>query len=160
MDVFAKRNGHWIQVASNTVVDPEWRSARMSANAILNDGVRQQILAAREQVWRAWFANDAAKLSEFIPEEAIALGAGGWQDRSAILAGAKQFADSGAKLTKLDFPRTEIQMYGNTIILFTSYQFETEKDGSRSVSSGNAIETFVRRDNKLVNTGWILSGKP
>lgn len=159
MDVFAKRNGKWIQVASNTVVDPAWRSSRMSTNAVLNDRVKQQILAAREAVWRAWFGNDTAKLNEFIPEEAVAIeGGGGWQDRAAILAGAKQFADSGAKLTKLEFPRTDIQMYGNTIILFTSYHLETEKDGNKSMSSGNAIETFVRRDNKLVNTGWILSG--
>jgi hypothetical protein len=50
-------------------------------------------------------------------------------------------------------------MYGNTVILFTSYTLETEKDGKKLASSGNAIETFVRRDNRLVNTGWILSGK-
>ena len=158
MDVFAKRNGKWIQVASNTVVDPEWRASRMSANANVNPRMRQFILDAREQVWRAWFANDRAKLDQLIPDEALALESGNaWQNKEAILAGAKQFAESGAKLTKLDFPRTEIQMYGNTVILFTSYALETEKDGKKTASSGNAIETFVRRDNRLVNTGWILS---
>mgnify|MGYP003289217576 CR=1 FL=1 len=30
MDVYAKRNGSWIQVASHTVVDPEWRAEQMS----------------------------------------------------------------------------------------------------------------------------------
>ena len=161
MDVFAKRNGRWIQVASNTVVDPDWRASRMSANTTMNDRLRQQILAAREAVWRAWFANDRAKLDEVIPEEAVAIGpGGGFQNREAIFANSKQFADSGTKLTRLEFPRTEIQMYGNTIILFSSYQFETVKDGAKSTSEGNAIETFVRRDNKLVNTGWILSGRP
>jgi ketosteroid isomerase-like protein len=158
MDVFAKRSGKWIQVASNTVVDPAWRASRMSTNAVLNDRTRQQILAAREEVWRAWFGNDRTKLDELIPQEAVAIEpGGGWQDRAAILNGAKQFADSGAKLTRLEFPRTEIQMYGNTVLLFTSYQIETEKDGKKTASAGNAIETFVRRDNKLVNTGWILS---
>lgn len=158
MDVFAKRNGKWIQVASNTVVDPGWRASRMSTNAVLNDRVRQQILDSREAVWRAWFGNDRAKLDQLIPDEALALESGNaWENKEAILAGAKQFADSGAKLTKLEFPRTEIQMYGNTMILFTNYRFETEKDGKTSTSSGNAIETFVRRDNRLVNTGWILS---
>ena len=158
MDVFAKRNGKWIQVASNTVVDPAWRTSRMSANAVLNDRVKQQILTAREQVWRAWFANDRPKLDEFIPEEALAIGPDGtFQNRDAIFAASKQFAQSGMKLTKLEFPRTEIQMYGNTVILFSSYQFETDKDGAKSLNLGNAIETFVRRNNKLVNTGWILS---
>ena len=158
MDVFAKRNGRWIQVASNTVVDPGWRASRMSTNAVLNDRMRQFILTSREQVWRAWFANDRAKLDQLIPDEALALESGdAWQNKAAILAGAKQFADSGARLTKLEFPRTEIQMYGNTIILFTSYRIETEKEGKASTSSGNAIETLVRRDNRLVNTGWILA---
>ena len=157
MDVFAKRNGKWIQVASNTVVDPAWRTSRMSANAALNDRVKQQILAAREQVWRAWFANDRPKLDEYIPQEAVAIGPGGvFQNRDAIFAASKQFAESGMKLSKLEFPRTEIQMYGNTVILFSSYQFETDKDGAKSLNLGNAIETFVRRNNKLVNTGWIL----
>jgi hypothetical protein len=48
-------------------------------------------------------------------------------------------------------------MYGNTVILYTSYALETEKDGKKTASTGNAIETFVRRENGLVNTGWILS---
>ena len=30
MDVYAKRKGSWIQVASHTVVDPEWRAEQMS----------------------------------------------------------------------------------------------------------------------------------
>jgi len=158
MDVFAKRSGKWIQVASNTVVDPEWRASRSSVSANVSPRLRQVILDAREQVWRAWFANDRAKLDKLIPDEAIALESGNaWQNKEAILTGAKAFADSGAKLTKLEFPRTEIQMYGNTVIIFTSYALETEKDGKKTASAGNAIETFVRRENGLVNTGWILS---
>ena len=30
MDVYAKRKGSWIQVASHTVVDPEWRAEQMA----------------------------------------------------------------------------------------------------------------------------------
>ena len=161
MDVFAKRDGRWVQAASYTAQDPTWKNKQAALPARVSDQARQQILAVREAVWRAWFANDRAKLDELIPEETIALGSGeGWQNKEAILANAKQFADSGAKLTRLEFPRTEIQMYGNTVILYSSYLFETEKDGKTSTSAGNAIETFVRRDNRLVNTGWILSSKP
>jgi len=49
-----------------------------------------------------------------IPEEAIAIDDASeqWFHRTAILAGAKSFADSGAKLVKLEFPRTEMQVYG------------------------------------------------
>lgn len=159
LDVFAKRDGRWIQVASHTVVDPTWRNERATTPANLPPQIRQQILNEREAVWRAWFANDRAKLEEMIPDEAVAIEAGSkdWQNRVAIFEGAKKFAESGARLTRLEFPRTEIQAYGNTIILFTSYLFEIEKDGQKSTSTGSGVETFVRRNGKFVNTGWLLA---
>jgi hypothetical protein len=159
MDVYARRAGGWIQVASHTVVDPAWRSEQTAAPANLSPRTRQQILDSREAVWRAWFAGDRAQLETMLPEEALAVESGSkeWQNRAAILDGAKHFAESGAKLVRLEFPRTEIQMYGNTVILYTSYLFETEKDGQRNTSAGSGVETFVRRGNKLVNTGWLLA---
>lgn len=159
MDVYAKREGGWIQVASHTVVDPTWRAERTATLANLPPQVRQQILDAREAVWRAWFAGDRAKLETMLPDEAIAVESSSkeWQNRAAILDGAKSFADSGAKLVRLEFPRTEMQVYGNTIILYTSYLFETEKDGKRNTSAGSGVETFVRRGGKFINTGWLLA---
>src|SRR5215470_18882330 len=62
MDVYAKRKGGWIQVASHTVVDPEWRAQQTSRPVTLSPQVRQRILAAREAVWKAWFTNDRATL--------------------------------------------------------------------------------------------------
>ena len=125
-------------------------------------GMRQQILSAREAVWKAYFANDRAALEKLIPEEAIAIDDGN-ADRSdwdAILAGAKEFTDSGAKLVRLEFPQTEIQVYGNTVILYTTYLYETEAKGKRTTKSGRGTEMFVRRGNDLVNVGWHLdSGK-
>lgn len=162
MDVYAKRDGNWIQVASHTVVDPKWRSERNAQPAInILPQIRQQILDARQSVWRAWFANDRPKLEELIPDDAIAIASGdkNWQNRAAILDDAKKFADSGAKLIRLEFPRTDIQIYGSTIILYTSYLFETEKDGTKTTNMGKGIETFVRRNGKLVNTGWLLAGE-
>jgi uncharacterized protein DUF4440 len=162
MDVYAKRNGGWIQVASHTAVDPEWRAEQMSKPLPLTPQIRQRILAAREAVWKAWFANDRAMLEKLIPEETIAIDNGeeGWSDRAAILAGAKRFADSGGKLVRLEFPKTEIQVYGNTVIIYTTYVYETELDGKRSTASGRATEMFVRRGEDLVNVGWHMdSGK-
>jgi hypothetical protein len=122
--------------------------------------MRQQILAAREAVWRAYFANDRASLEKLIPDEAIAIdeGAEAWSDRAAILAGAKRFAESGAKLVKLAFPKTEMQIYGNTIIIYTSYVYEIEANGRREARSGRGTEMFVRRGDDLVNVGWHLDG--
>src|ERR1051326_6895063 len=92
MDVYAKRKGGWIQVASHTVVDPEWRAEQMSRPLNLTPQIRDRILAAREKVWRAWFANDRATLEKLIPEEVIAIhnGGAGWSNSAAIVAGAQR----------------------------------------------------------------------
>jgi ketosteroid isomerase-like protein len=162
MDVYAKRKGSWIQVASHTVIDPEWRAEQMSRPTNLTPQIRERILAAREAVWKAWFTNDRPTLEKLIPEETIAIdaGDGGWSDRAAVLASAKRFVDSGGKLLKLEFPKTEIQVYGNTVIIYTTYLYEIEMNGQRSTSSGRATEMFVRRGDDLVNVGWHMdSGK-
>ena len=158
MDVYAKRNGRWIQAASHTVIDPSWRAARMAMPATVPPPVRQQILEVREAVWKAYFSNDRATLEKLIPEEAIAINDGSerWADRASILAGAEGFAKSGAKLVRLEFPKTEMQIYGNTVILYTTYLYEIEKDGKRNTTSGRGTEIFVRRNGQLVNTGWHL----
>lgn len=159
MDVYAKRNGNWIQVASHTVVDPEWRNEQMSQLRTITPEVRAHILAKRDAVWKAWFANDRPALEKLIPEEVIAIGDGDsdWADRAKIFADAKAFADSGAKLVKIEFPKTEIQAYGNTVLIYTTYVYEIESNGKRTTSSGRATEMFVRRGDELVNVGWHLS---
>ena len=161
MDIYAKRKGNWIQVASHTAVDPDWRAQQMSQPRPITPEIRERILAKREAVWRAWFANDRATLEKLIPEEAIAINDGeeGWSDRAAIFASAKSFVDRGGKLVRLEFPKTEIQAYGNTVLIYTSYIYETEVNGQRSTSSGRGTEMFVRRGDELVNVGWHLSQK-
>lgn len=158
MDVYAKRNGSWIQVASHTVVDPEWRAEQMSKPMTIGPEVRQRILAAREAVWKAWFANDRAMLEKLVPEEVIAInnGEGEWSNRMAVLDGARRFAESGGKLVKLEFPKTEIQVYGNTVLVYTTYVYDIEMNGKRTTASGRATEMFVRRGDDLVNVGWHM----
>lgn len=162
MDVYAKRKGSWIQAGSYTAVDPEWRATQMSQSQTITPQMRQRILEAREAVWKAWFSNDRAALERLLPEETIAIDNGneGFSNRATVLEGAKRFADSGGKLVRLEFPKTEMQVYGNTIIIYTTYLYETEVNGSRSTASGRATEMFVRRGDELVNVGWHMdSGK-
>lgn len=158
MDVYAKRKGSWIQVASHTVVDPDWRAEQLSKPLTISPQIRQRILAAREAVWKAWFANDRVTLEKLIPEEVIAIdnGQDGWSNRAEIFAGAQRFAESGGKLVRLEFPRTEIQVYGNTILIYTTYIYETDVKGTRATASGRATEMFVRRGDELVNVGWHM----
>ncbi len=158
MDVYAKREGGWIQVASHTVVDPVWRSEQSSNPLNITPQIRQRILNAREAVWKAWFANDRATLERLIPAEAVAIEAGSdeWSDRNKILAGAKAFAENGGKLIKIEFPKTDIKVNGNTIILYTTFAYELEANGQRVSRSGRGTEIFVRRGDDLVNAGWHL----
>ena len=64
MDVYAKRQGNWIQVASHTVVDPAWREEQTSQPMAISPQTRQRVLAEREKVWKAYFANDRAALEK------------------------------------------------------------------------------------------------
>ena len=162
MDVYAKRDGNWIQAASHTVVDPAWKADQSVKPMAVSPQMRQRILMARETVWRAYFGNDRPALERLIPTEAIAIdnGSDEWSDRAAIFNGAKSFVDGNGKLIRLEFPKTEIQVYGNTIIVYTTYLVETEMNGKRRTDSGRGTEIFVRRGDDLVNVGWHLdSGK-
>lgn len=158
MDIYAKRKGSWIQVASHTSVDPTWQDEQTTTPRNITPQIRQSILEKRDAVWKAWFTNDRPTLEKLIPEEAIAINSGSkeWSNRAAIFAGAKGFAESGAKLVKLEFPKTEIQAYGNTVLIYTTYLYEIEKDGKRTTTSGRGTEMFVRRGDELVNVGWHL----
>ena len=119
---------------------------------------REEILARRESVWRAFFANDRAALEELVPEDTVAINAGEevWHDRASVIAGAADFAATGAKLKRLEFPRTEIRVYGDTVILYTTYSYDLENAGETETYSGRGTEVFVNRKGKLVNVGWHL----
>jgi hypothetical protein len=148
MDVFTKRDGKWLQTASYTVTDPAWKGDQLVLPSPISNQAKQRLFQARETVWRAWYSGDVQQLEKLIPEEAVVISGGGpkgWSNRQAILDGAKGFAAGGGKLTRLEFPRNEIQAYGNTFILFTSYSFDIEHDGKKDTITGNAIETFVKR---------------
>lgn len=161
MDIYAKRKGSWIQVASHTAIDPEWRMEQMSKPLNVSPELRERVLAKRDAVWKAWFTNDRATLDKLIPEEAIAIDSSSaeWSNRAAIFAGAKAFADSGAKLVKLEFPKTEMQIYGNVVLIYTTYRYEIENNGQRTTTSGRGTEMFVWRGDELVNVGWHLDDR-
>jgi ketosteroid isomerase-like protein len=117
---------------------------------------RGQLLQAREAVWRSWFANDAGALRQLVPPETIVISAGEplWKHRAEVLQSAVDFQAHGGKLIRLEFPRTEIQRFGDVAILYSQYLVETEMKGKRSVDSGRATEVFVLRDGHWTNPGW------
>lgn len=157
LDVYAKINGEWNQVGSDTQIHPDTFLAQMSRARALRSDERVGLLVARETVWKAFFNNDSARLAESVPADLIAIDYGDkWSNREDVLAQAKQFADQHGKLIRLEFPSTEIQVFGATAILYSKYLYEIEMDGKPSVHTGRATEMFVNRDGKWLNVGWHL----
>jgi Domain of unknown function (DUF4440) len=159
IDVYNKGPNGWIQVASNTSLHPEEIERQMSRPHGLSDSERKALVAAREAVWRAWFAGDTAALSKLVPPELITIepGSDTFGTHTSNLAGSRGFAESGGKLLRLAFPRTEFQAYGNTAILYTTYELDVHTGGKPTTERGVATEVFVRRDGDWINTGWQLA---
>ena len=117
---------------------------------------RAQLLKVRETVWRSWFANDRKTLEELVPEGSIAINSGSkvWDHQAEILKSAADFQASGGKLTRLEFPRTEVQWFGDVAVTYSEYLYETDVKGQLTQRSGRAMEVFVRRNGKWTNPGW------
>ena len=158
LDVFHKEPRGWTQVASNTSMHGDEMKRQMSAARRLSDDEKRALLTAREAVWRAWFAGDAAALTKLLPPELVVIDpSGDFKTQPATLDESRGFAASGGKLTRLEFPRTEVQAYGATVILYSTYEIDMFTDGKTRTRKGAATEIFVRRPEGWVNTGWQLA---
>ena len=159
VDVYHKDPGGWIQVASNTSLHPDAVLQLASQRRALDTDERASLMKAREAVWRAWFGGDQAALLKLLPPELITIepGSTAFGTRTSTLEGAQGFAAGGGKLTRLVFPSTEIQVYGNTAILYTSYEMDLASGGQTHTERGMATEVFVFNGGQWLNTGWQLS---
>jgi ketosteroid isomerase-like protein len=117
-----------------------------------------ELLHARETVWRAWFAGDTNALKELVPAETIVMSGGEeqWKHQADVLRSSAEFHARGGKLIHLEFPRTEVQHFGNVAIVWSTYALEVDADGKRSPDSGRVTEIFVWRDGHWMNPGWHM----
>jgi hypothetical protein len=115
-----------------------------------------ELLRARETVWRAWFAGDTRTLERLVPPETIVMSGGEkqWKGQSDVLRSSTVFHSQGGKLVRLEFPRTEVQHFGDVAIVWSSYVLETEVDGKRSLGSSRVTEIFVWQNGRWTNPGW------
>ena len=157
-DFYTKQDGKWIQTGSDTELHPESAAEQQQSPRPLGDQMKKRLLDAREAVWRAYFSNDRAALERLIPEETVTIEAGdnNWGSRNTIFESAARFAKSGGKLIKLEFPKTEIQVYGYTAVVYSNYSYELEIGGQRSKQAGRVTEVFVLRKGQWVNPGWHM----
>lgn len=162
VDFYVKLNGNWIQAGSDTQASPKELQARQSRSGPLPESVKKSLLEAREKVWRAYFANDRGYLEQSLPDNLVTIdpGGDGFGSRASILEGAARFAQSGAKLEKIDFPKTEIQNYGNVVLVYSTYALDFDGPKGKSHEAGRASESFVYQDGKWLNVGWHLDAEP
>jgi ketosteroid isomerase-like protein len=116
----------------------------------------EELLRARETVWRAWFAGDIKTLEALVPPETIVMSGGEkeWKRQSDVLRSSTAFHAKGGKLVRLEFPCTEVQHFGDVAIVWSSYALETEVDGKRSLGSSRVTEIFVWQHGRWTNPGW------
>jgi hypothetical protein len=97
----------------------------------LSEPEKKSLLEAREAVWRAYFAGNRAALEKLLPAELLTIdpGSGEWGNRQAVLESSARFAADGGKLIRLEFPKTEIQVYGYVAIVYSNYVYEIEQGG-------------------------------
>jgi ketosteroid isomerase-like protein len=115
-----------------------------------------ELLLVREQVWRAWFAGDIARLKELVPAETIVMSGGEpeWKHQAEVLRTSEEFHAKGGKLLRLEFPRTEVQHFGDVAIVWSSYSLDLEVGGKQSSEISRVTEIFVKKNGKWTNPGW------
>ena len=116
----------------------------------------EPLLRVRETVWRSWFAGDTKTLEDLVPPETIVMSGGEekWKTQADVLRTSAEFHAKGGKLVRLEFPRTEVQYFGDVAVVWSSYVVETEVDGKRSSSASRVTEIFVWQHGRWTNPGW------
>ena len=110
------------------------------------------LLAAREAVWRAYFAGDSARLVELLPERMVGMP----EDRAEIIADAQAFRRGGGVLRGITFSDDEIVMRDGIAVTFARYRVQLENAGRRDSMTGFAIELFVNEGGRWTNPSWHL----
>lgn len=124
----------------------------------VDPALEREIVAIRDTAWRAYFANDTAVMHRLFPDNFISVGWGGgaWDGRSGTLAGAAQLAADGGRLLHLDFPHTEIQQFGDLVVVYSLYEVTFEVNGAAVQQAGRATEVFRRRNGYWDHPSWHL----
>jgi len=159
------RRGRLFLIGALAIVAPRAASAQPPAtpNAAesappdrIDDATRTAVLAARDAIWRAWFAYDTVALRRLLPRSTTAGEGGRWESRDEIVAGSLRSASSGRRLVAIRFDDTRIHANGNVVVVFSRYTMELEGQGRRSTVTGSASEVFVQTNGVWENPFWYL----
>jgi len=134
-------------------------SSTAAVTDAVSDEVRKELLEARDRAWRSFFGeNPAAAIEEILAPGVIAIQESSerWENRERLIALAKAMKAQNVRMLRLEFPRTEIQRFGDTAILYYTYVFATGNDKQSGTLAGRGTEVFVRRGDRWIDVGWHL----
>ena len=57
-------------------------------------------------------------------------------------------------MINLEFPKTEVQHFGDVAVTWSDYILELEVGGKREKTIGRVVEIFVKRNGQWTNPGW------
>lgn len=138
------------------VLSTQSAGAQSLASQPVSAAEQKELFAARDAVWRAWFADDTAQLAKLLPDVVAAGSPAGWQSRPATLDEARQSKASGTRLLDVRFDSTSIRLRGSTAVLQSRYTLLLEQGGRRMTRGGIATEVFVKQGGRWVNPFWFL----
>jgi ketosteroid isomerase-like protein len=127
-----------------------------SSAVVRSEDKDAELLKVRRSVWVAWFAGDQQTLNKLVPEDTVTISTGEpkWKHQKDVLQSAAEFHAAGGKLIGLEFPKTEVQHFGDVAIVWSSYSLEFELEGKRIKQAGRVTEIFVKRSGQWTNPGW------
>jgi ketosteroid isomerase-like protein len=128
----------------------------LSAAVIAGSQDDSELLKVRRSVWLVWLANDQEALKRLVPDDTVVISAGEakWKHQAEVLQSAADFHVAGGKLISLEFPRTEVQHFGDVAIIWSEYVLQVEVGGKREKTAGRVTEIFVKRNGQWTNPGW------
>ena len=120
------------------------------------------LLAAREAVWRHFFAN-ADSLAADLTDDFIAMGDESPEptNKQQTVNASRETIAAGVTLASLAFPRNAIQRYGDVAIIYGQYRYQTARNGEKGpMRAGRCTEVFRWNGRRWVHTAWHLENMP
>ncbi len=115
-----------------------------------------ELLKVRRSVWIEWIENDQEALKKLVPADTVVISTGepGIKHQAEVLKAAADYHAARGKLISLEFPKTEVQHFGDVAVTWSEYVLELEVGGKGEKTVGRVVEVFVKRNGQWTNPGW------